>query len=146
MINGTAPEIKIAGWANLTDTPQGLDVKINIFEAPAGTHGLHFHENGSCGDTGNAAGGHYNPENVKHGMIMKDGAQGAHMGDLGNIVITADGSGVLNAVVPGLTIAGGKYNVSGRAVVLHEKADDFGQPTGNAGARIGCGVIEAQPE
>jgi superoxide dismutase, Cu-Zn family len=26
-------------------------------------------------------------------------------------------------------------------VIVHAKPDDFGQPVGNAGARIGCGVI-----
>ncbi|MBI3323135.1 MAG: superoxide dismutase family protein, partial [Candidatus Omnitrophica bacterium] len=29
----------------------------------------------------------------------------------------------------------------GRSLILHEKVDDFGQPLGNAGGRIGCGVI-----
>jgi Cu-Zn family superoxide dismutase len=34
-------------------------------------------------------------------------------------------------------------NPVGRAVVLHEKADDLtSQPSGNAGGRIACGVIE----
>jgi Cu-Zn family superoxide dismutase len=31
--------------------------------------------------------------------------------------------------------------VGGRAIILHEKMDDFSQPTGNAGGRIGCGTI-----
>ena len=34
------------------------------------------------------------------------------------------------------------HAVAGRAFILHEKQDDFGQPTGNAGGRIGCGKID----
>ncbi|MBI2167628.1 MAG: superoxide dismutase family protein, partial [Candidatus Omnitrophica bacterium] len=45
-------------------------------------------------------------------------------------------------VVPGLTLKEGEYAVAGRALILHEKEDDFGQPTGNAGGRIACGVIQ----
>ncbi|XWX15616.1 superoxide dismutase family protein [Nannocystis pusilla] len=39
------------------------------------------------------------------------------------------------------SIAGGDYSVLGRAIIVHEKPDDFGQPTGNAGARLACGII-----
>ncbi|MBI3291414.1 MAG: superoxide dismutase family protein, partial [Elusimicrobia bacterium] len=39
------------------------------------------------------------------------------------------------------SLSGSKYAVGGRAVIVHEKADDFGQPVGNAGGRIGCGLI-----
>ncbi len=142
-IKGTAEGSTISGKAAFSDTGQGLEIKIDIIGAPAGTHGIHVHEKGSCDDKGNGAGGHYNPEGVKHGLIMKDGMTGAHMGDLGNIEVGADGTGSVSAVVPDLTISGGKHNVVDRAVILHEKKDDFGQPTGNAGSRIGCGVIKA---
>jgi Cu-Zn family superoxide dismutase len=74
-------------------------------------------------------------------MIMKDGPEKAHKGDLGNIVIKNDGKGTLEAVVPKLTLTEGPYTVGGRSIVFHEKADDFGQPVGNAGAREGCGII-----
>ena len=41
-----------------------------------------------------------------------------------------------------LTVAPGDNSVVGRAIVVHGKADDMvTQPTGNAGPRIGCGVI-----
>ena len=43
---------------------------------------------------------------------------------------------------------GGRNNIAGRAIVVHEKADDFGKgtsaesmTTGNAGGRLACGVI-----
>ena len=145
LIEGTTPATKADGLATFKDTAEGLEIRVDVFNAPPGQHGLHIHETGSCGDAGNAAGGHYNPETVKHGLITKDGLTGAHLGDLGNIEIQPGGFGSVTVVVPYLTVKGGKYNVEGRTVVLHDKVDDFGQPTGNAGARIGCGVIEAVP-
>lgn len=78
---------------------------------------------------------------VPHGDLLKDGFQHAHAGDLGNIEIGPDGKGTLKKVIPGLTLKEGKYGVVGRALILHEKEDNFGQPTGNAGGRIACGVI-----
>lgn len=142
-ILGTDPGSTVNGTALLNDTADGLEVRIIIHGAPAGTHGIHFHEKGTCDEGGNAAGGHYNPASVKHGHVLKDGVTASHAGDLGNIEIGADGKGSLTMVVPQLTVSGGQYNVTDRAVILHEKEDDFGQPTGNAGGRIGCGVIEA---
>jgi Cu-Zn family superoxide dismutase len=52
-----------------------------------------------------------------------------------------DGTGYLTLTLPGLTLGGPEHDVLSRAVILHERADDFGQPTGNAGDRIACGVI-----
>ena len=140
-IKGTAPDSTISGTAALVDTPEGLKVSVNVSNVPPGTHGFHIHEFGSCEDTGKAAGGHYNPMNSPHGMIMKDGSKKAHAGDLGNIEIGADGTGKLEAVIKGVTLSNGKETVGGRAIILHEKADDFGQPVGNAGGRIACGPI-----
>lgn len=143
-IKGTAPQSEIYGNATFKDAEKGVDVEIEIFGAPAGSHGIHLHETGSCEDAGNAAGGHYNPDNVPHGLLTKDGVEAAHAGDLGNIEIGEDGHGVLKLNLPDLSVTDGPYEVEGRAVILHEKADDFGQPTGNAGGRIACGVIELQ--
>ena len=141
MIHGTQPGSKIAGQATLVPTAAGLNVSIRITDAPPGVHGLHFHETGDCANVGNAAGGHFNPDNVKHGFLPKDGFTGAHAGDLGNITVDQHGVGVLELTIPGLTLDQGPHGVAGRAIILHEKADDFGQPTGNAGSRIGCGII-----
>ena len=108
---------------------------------PPGLHGFHIHEFGGCGDSGKAAGGHYNPEGAMHGMLAKDGPHKAHAGDMGNITVDANGGATLETVLPNVHLTGGASSVAGRAVILHEKADDFSQPTGNAGGRIACGPI-----
>lgn len=141
-IKGTKEGSTLSGKALLTDTPEGLKISVSLENAPPGKHGFHIHENGACSDEGKAAGGHYNPAAVPHGLLFKNGFEHAHAGDFGNVEIGPDGSGKFETVIQGLTLTGGKYNVAGRAFILHEKEDDFSQPTGNAGGRIGCGVIE----
>ena len=45
-----------------------------------------------------------------------------------------------------LTVTEGPDSVVGKAVIFHEKVDDLKtQPTGNAGARFGCGVVVLTP-
>lgn len=141
IISPTTQDSKVTGWAAFQDTEQGLVIEAQVSHASPGRHGFHIHEKGECGDAGNAAGSHYNPENVKHGFLPKDGLKAAHAGDFGNIEVGPDGIGSIKLVVAGLTVSGGQYNVESRSVIFHEKEDDFGQPTGNAGARIGCGII-----
>lgn len=141
-IKGTAEGSTITGEASFTEVDDGLEIEVKVANAPPGKHGFHIHEKGDCKDLGNAAGGHYNPDGVMHGLVTKDGFQHAHAGDFGNMEVAADGIGTFKAFVSKLTLTGEKYDVVGRAVILHEKEDDFGQPTGNAGGRIGCGVIE----
>ncbi len=134
---------------NATFTDQAADeagegmlaVSIQISDAPAGKHGIHIHQFGDCGQEGQSAGGHYNPDGVPHGYLPKDGLAAAHAGDLGNIEIGEDGKGSLELTLPGVSVSEGPFTIAGRSVVLHQTVDDFGQPTGNAGGRIGCGTI-----
>ncbi len=141
VLHGTKPDSTVSGEVHFYQTDKGLKIMAHVEGVPAGDHGIHVHEKGDCGDFGNAAGGHFNPEAQPHGDVVKDGIAHCHGGDLGNIVVGADGKGDLEKVVPGLTLDPGKYSVAGRSVILHEKKDDFGQPTGNAGGRIGCAEI-----
>jgi Cu-Zn family superoxide dismutase len=140
-IQGTEEGSTILGSAVLTETPEGLQVSVHVTGAPAGQYAIHIHQYGGCGEAGNAAGGHFNPDNVAHGFLPSDGLAKAHPGDLGNLEVGEDGHGRLSLFLPVVSLTGSKYAVSGRAVVLHERPDDFGQPTGNAGGRIGCGAI-----
>ena len=108
---------------------------------PGDTRGFHIHEKGDCSAAdATTAGGHFNPEGQGHGR----GGHGAHhAGDTDNIVADAKGVARIDAHVTGVTLGGGAANdVAGRAVIVHAAADDYiTQPTGNAGARVACGVI-----
>src|SRR6266508_3199084 len=118
----------------------GVRVHVHIEKAPAGTHGLHIHEKGDCSDPeAKSAGGHFNPAGNPHAGPM-DAKR--HAGDLGNIEIKADGTGDLDTSSDLITVKAGPNSVVGRSV-SHEKEDDLKtQPTGNAGGRLGCGVIK----
>ena len=130
------------GTATFTElSTGGVRVHVHIEKVPPGTHGLHIHEKGDCSDPKAAsAGGHFNPGGMPHSgpTDMK-----RHAGDLGNIEIGANGTGDLDMTSDMLTVKPGPNSVVGRAVVFHEKLDDLKtQPTGNAGGRFGCGVIQ----
>jgi len=146
-ITAMTPESNIAGTVSLTDTSQGLRIVARVTHAPPGRHGFHIHEHGSCANSGNAAGSHYNPAGVRHGYLPSAGVAAAHAGDFGNVDVGPDGRGTLTLTIPGLTLTDGEYPVIGKAIILHAHADDLtSQPTGNAGARIGCGVIQITGE
>jgi len=145
-IKGTQPDSEIIGTAQFIQTKKGVTAIVHVHGVtPSGKRGFHIHENGSCEDGGKAAGGHYNPAGVKHGYLPKDGVHGAHAGDMGNINIDESGTGKTKVELPGLTIFD-ENSVVGKAIIVHEKEDDFGQPTGNAGERIACGVIQGPKE
>ncbi len=141
LIHSTSTSTVVSGMVTLQDTPQGLKIDADVMSAPPGLHAFHIHEFGSCDDQAKAAGSHYNPAGHQHGNTIKDGVAKTHAGDFGSLTIDAKGQGTLHAVIPGLQLSKGDMPVAGRAFVLHEKADDFSQPTGNAGGRIGCGTI-----
>jgi Cu-Zn family superoxide dismutase len=137
VLNGTEKGSSISGAVTFQDTENGLLIRAEFHNLPPGKHGFHIHEFGLITNGGKNAGGHFNP----HGYVVRDGIQNVHPGDLGNILIGPDGSGFFELVVTGLSVSEGKYSVSGRSVIIHEREDDFGQPTGNAGGRIAGGSI-----
>lgn len=137
----TQRDPKPFGTARLLETRSGVEVTVRLTGVPPGEHGFHVHEFGDCGAAGEAAGGHYNPLKTTHGMVVKDGVRSSHAGDMGNIVAKGDGTAELVLNLPEVTLSPGPLSLDGRALVLHEKPDDFGQPSGNAGLRIACGVI-----
>ncbi|WP_437896433.1 superoxide dismutase family protein [Sorangium sp. So ce124] len=131
---------KLKGTATFTEVEGGVKVAVLISGAPKGKVAVHVHETGDCSaPDAKSAGAHYNPENHPHGI--PDGAP-HHLGDLGNIEVKADGTGSHEIIAKGANLKDGAPNTFlGRAIIVHEKADDGSQPAGNAGGRIGCGVI-----
>jgi Cu-Zn family superoxide dismutase len=120
-----------------------VEADIRLTGVPPGNHGFHVHEKGDCGDNGNAAGGHYNPNSMPHGA---PGVASRHAGDFGNVEADASGNVTETRVLTGITVSPSSTSVTGHALILHANADDLvTQPTGNAGARIACGVVMAGP-
>lgn len=146
VIKGTTEGSEVLGSVSLMEMNGGLQVEVSVANVPPGKHGFHIHEKGDCSDEGKAAGGHFNPANVSHGYMPKDGATHAHSGDMGNIDVGADGQGKLTVFLSGVHLTAKDPSVAGLSVILHEKEDDFSQPTGNAGGRIGCGIIMLEDE
>jgi Cu-Zn family superoxide dismutase len=108
---------------------------------PDAEFGFHIHENGDCSaPDASSAGAHFNPSNAQHGNPQGDAH---HAGDMLNAKSDAQGNAQVDAQADGVTLRTGEPNdVFGKAVVLHEKADDYStQPSGDSGARIACGVI-----
>ncbi|MDP3938851.1 MAG: superoxide dismutase family protein [Deltaproteobacteria bacterium] len=130
----------LSGAAGFEQTADGVRVVVKVSGAKPGDHGVHIHEIGDCSaDDASSAGGHFNPAGVAHGA---PGAAEHHPGDFGNITIAADGSGTLELITQGVTLGDGASAIVGRAIVVHADPDDLSsQPSGNAGARIGCGLI-----
>ena len=112
--------------------------------SPNAEHGFHVHENGDCGGDGASnAGGHFNPSQQPHGNPV--GGTTHHAGDIPNLMSDAQGNATIEVVVPGLTLGdGGANDAMGKAVIVHEKRDDYAtQPSGDSGARIACGKVSA---
>ena len=130
-----------AGTATLLNDARGLRVTVSAMGLTPGEHGFHLHTTGKCEAPGfTSAGGHLNPDNRKHGRLA---AGGAHLGDLPNLRIAANGTGRATEVVAGAGGALGTiFDADGTAIVIHANADDYRtDPTGNAGDRIACGVF-----
>ena len=132
----------VSGRLLLRPMTGGVHVSGEIGGLGAGdVRGFHVHEKGDCSAAdASSAGGHFNPGAQPHGRA---GQGPHHAGDSDNLV--ADGRGVarVNAHLSGVTLGGGAASdIAGRAVIMHAQADDYAtQPTGNAGARVACGVI-----
>ena len=137
---------KAIGTITVNETPYGLLFTPNLKSLPAGMHGFHVHENGSCeagmkdGVKGAAlaAGGHLDPQKTgKHLGPYADG----HLGDLPAVYVTADGIANYPVLAPRLKTLS---QIKGRALMIHAGADnhsDMPKPLGGGGDRVAWGQI-----
>lgn len=134
-------EKKLKGVIEFTETNGEVLVVTKVDGLTTGAHGFHIHEIGDCGKADfTSAGGHFNPGKTNHGALH---AEPSHAGDLGNLVADKNMKAYTTIKTHGVTLGEGKNSIIGKAVIIHKDADDYKtQPTGNAGGRIACGVIE----
>jgi Cu-Zn family superoxide dismutase len=146
-VDPTGTEI---GWGRLVEDSSGIvHVNVHVTALTSGLHGIHIHAIGACTPTFAAAGPHYNPLGHEHGL---DNPNGAHAGDLPNLIVNADGVGHLDATTDGVTLSPGPTTLfdttpgaPGSAFIIHANEDDQATDAtnGGSGARIACGVIVA---
>lgn len=129
----------VTGTVEFIELEEGVKVIGRVQGLQQGEHGFHIHEFGDCSaPDGTSAGGHYNPGNEPHGG--PDDVP-RHAGDLGNITADKDGNGDYERIDYIIKLQG-PDSIIGKSVIVHMNNDDFiSQPTGNAGARVACGVI-----
>jgi Cu-Zn family superoxide dismutase len=135
---------KEAGSVTLTQTPSGVLLSLTVKGLPPGEHAFHVHAVGKCEAPFTSAGGHFNPGNKKHGLLA---AEGAHAGDMPNLHIPASGDLTIEVHNPMITLEKDKpnslFDADGSAVIIHAGKDDYkSDPTGEAGGRIACGVVQ----
>jgi superoxide dismutase, Cu-Zn family len=154
------PEGAEVGTVTFEDAEEGTEVSVDVTGLPPGFHGFHVHAVGVCEpDSANpsdpamtgdflSAGGH---------VGVGDSDHGEHPGDLPSLYVAESGTGSMTAVTDALALAD-LTDDDGSAVMVHAGRDNYanvperyapGGPdemtrnTGDAGARIACGPVEA---
>ncbi|MDX2238074.1 MAG: superoxide dismutase family protein [Hyphomonadaceae bacterium] len=142
------------GRAVLTEGPRGVLIRLNLNAGALtpGWHGVHFHQIGTCADSGagfTASGPHVRhlPAGV-HGLLN---AEGPDAGDLPSLYAPAAGAFGFEAFSTFVTLAPAPVgermalaDADGAALVIHANADDqTTQPIGGAGPRVACAAFSA---
>ena len=139
-----SPEGEPRGSVSFMQTPAGVVVTARLTGLPEGAHGFHIHAVGACSPDFAAAKGHFAPSGNAHGFLSVDGP---HAGDMTNVHVDADGDHVVEILNPRISLLEGAaaslFDDDGSTLMIHAGPDDyFSQPSGAAGARLACGVIE----
>jgi len=130
----------VTGTVRFTQREDKVEVRGEITGLEPGKHGFHVHEKGDLSDKkeGKSAGGHFDPTDQPHG---RPSDEERHVGDLGNIVADENGKATINIDDDVISLRG-ENSILGRSLMVHAKADEFTQPTGDAGGRVSFGLIE----
>jgi Cu-Zn family superoxide dismutase len=134
---------KSVGTVTIWDSGPGVTLELVLHDLTPGEHAIHLHQVPKCEVPDfKSAGGHFNPENKKHGF---DNPEGHHAGDIKNFTVGSDGTVKTELQDADVTLKDGPHSLltNGAAVVVHAKADDYKtDPSGNSGDRVACGVIK----
>ena len=139
----------VNGIVNFIQKTNHLLIKYEINNLSDGLHGFHIHK---CGDLSKGCKSgceHFNPFNKNHGSLE---SKNSHAGDLGNIHSKNNlAKGFIHTNKISLNM--NEKNIIGRMIIVHESIDDCGKgnneeslKTGNAGARLACGIIGIKNE
>ena len=132
-VKGSPEAPCLSGEVRFYQKPQGVLITARVTGLPreneSGFFALHIHEGTDCSGAGFAdTKGHYNPAGAAHP---------GHAGDLPPL-LSCHGQAFLAVLTDCFRVR----DIIGRTVVIHSGPDDFhSQPAGNAGTKIGCGVI-----
>ncbi|QGH34250.1 superoxide dismutase family protein [Gracilibacillus salitolerans] len=137
------PDNDAVGTATFKEQEDLVTVQIKVEGLEQGLHGVHIHEYAKCeGPDFQSAGNHFNPEGNEHGLMHPEGA---HLGDMPNLEIEADGTADVELELPGATLMDGDKSLlreDGTSIIIHGGQDDgVSQPAGDAGDRVVCGAI-----
>lgn len=139
----TSAEGENLGTADLIGTRSGLLIRLNLQDLPADQWvAFHLHEGSECDvdDSFKSAGGHWNPSDAPHGYLVEGGP---HAGDMPNQHVDSEGRLRADVANAQAFLSGETGNVMGRTLLLHAGTDDYrSQPSGDAGDRLACAVIE----
>ncbi len=117
----------VTGKATFVETDGTVHVKIEIQKATPGLHATHLHE-GTCTDVGP----HWHPTEVSAGMVGVPVAEATPemppigVGEIGNISVGEDGTGVLEFTTPLWSLGGEpSTDILGKLLLIHETGDTF---------------------
>lgn len=139
-----ASDGRVVGRAEFQQRRAGVVVRLDVQGLPPGAHGAHIHQRAACTPPDfRSAGDHFDHSGADHDHAA---AGGHHAGDLPNLEVGRDGRGAMESLILGIRLTGEDAHSlmrgGGTSIVLHQNEDDFStEPSGNAGARIACGVI-----
>jgi superoxide dismutase, Cu-Zn family len=143
MINDKGDSV---GKVNVQEVSSGVKLTFDLKGLPSGEHAVHIHDKGECKKPNfKSAGKDLNPDDKKHGLLHPEGA---HVGDLPNLIVEDDGTVKAELMAPNVTLKEGRATLirkDGTTIVIHKEKDDgMTQPEGDSGDGIACGEISKE--